>query len=146
MANSGFGGNQLGESFEIVKEVVRDVKDSVGEMIEQGVQSVSSSNLTPQQFQQSLDSARDRKLEDQKQLAEARRKIEWYKKLEQEQKKVREANKQKETQRLQAQQQKEQAKKIQVVKLQQTPKKPGELPQEVLRTQVEIKTGKGIGG
>lgn len=126
------------EVAQVTSEVVRDVKDAVGEMIEQGVQSAVGQQLTPYQIQQ-------KQLEEQKQLQEARRKIAFLKRIDQEQKTVREANKQKETQRLQAQQQNQTVKEQQAV-TQQTSKKPGQLPEEVLRTQVEFKPGKGVGG
>ena len=61
MANPG---NKLGQFTEEIEqatnEVAGDVKDSVGEMIEQGIQSVAGPKLTPQSF----DSAQDK----QKQL------------------------------------------------------------------------------
>lgn len=82
-------------------EVAKDIKDAVGEMIEQGVQSVAGPRLTPQQIQQ-------KQLQDQKDLAKVRRNIEWLKRVDEEQKRVREQNKQKEIQRLQTQQQAEQ--------------------------------------
>jgi|SRR3989344_6341498 len=118
-----------------VVEVAKDVKDAVGEMIEQGVQSVAGSTLTPQQVQQ-------KQQDEQKQLTEARRKIAWYKKIDDEQKRVRQANQQKETQRLQAQQQENQVKTGRTVQRQQLTKKPGQLPEEILRTQAEYKPGK----
>lgn len=120
-----------------VAEVARDVKDEVGEMIEQGVQSVAAPQLTPQQIQQ-------KQLQDQKALAEARRKIAWYKKLEDSQKKVREASSQKEAARLQSQQQEKQQ-EVQKVQIQST-KKQQVISEAVLRTQAERKAGKGVGG
>ena len=90
-----------------VSEVAKDIKDAVGEMAEQGVQSVVGSQLTPQQIQQ-------KQLQDQKDLSEARRKVEFYKKASQEQKVVRQANQQKEQQRLQNLKQDEQVKNIQI--------------------------------
>ena len=121
-----------------VVEVAKDVKDAVGEMIEQGVQSVAGSTLTPQQVQQ-------KQQDEQKQLTEARRKIAWYSKTDQEQKQVIQANKQKESQRLQNQQQ-EKVEEVQQVQATQGTKTPSGLPEEVLRTQAELKVGKGIGG
>lgn len=84
-----------------ITEVVRDVKDEVGQMIEQGVQSVAGKQLTPQQVQQ-------KQQEDQKELAKVRRNIAWYKNLDDSQKMVREQNRQKEATRLQNQQQEKQ--------------------------------------
>lgn len=128
----------MSDSFKgAVAEVAKDVKDAVGEMIEQGVQSVAGPQLTAQQIQQ-------KQLEDQKKMAEARRKIAWLKKIDEEQKQVRQVNKQKESQRLQSLKQETQTKAIQKIQAQQA-KKPV-LPEEVLRTQVEIKVGKGVVG
>ncbi|MDD5416121.1 MAG: hypothetical protein PHE48_03920 [Candidatus Daviesbacteria bacterium] len=99
------GGNAIkqfgGEVAQAAGEVAKDVKDSVGEALEQGVQSVVGTQLTPQQIQQ-------KQLEDQKKLTEARRKIAFYQKIDQEQKAVRQQNKQKEMQKLQTQQQEKQ--------------------------------------
>ncbi|MBI2599473.1 hypothetical protein HYW43_00965 [Candidatus Daviesbacteria bacterium] len=98
-------GNQIGqfrdELEQDVTEVAQDVKDSVGEALEQGVQSVVGTQLTPQQIQQ-------KQQEDQENLAEARRTIQFLKQIDEEQKRVRQENKQIEQQRLQTQQQEEQ--------------------------------------
>lgn len=106
MAN---GGNQIGqfrdELEQTVTEVATDVKDSAGEAIEQGVRSVVGAQLTPQQIQQKME-------EEQKQLQETRRKIEFLKKIDLEQKQVRMENKQKEEQRLQNEQQEQQAEEV----------------------------------
>lgn len=97
-----------------VKEVVSDVKDAVGEVIEQGVQSITSPQLTPQQLQQ-------KQQEEQRQLAEARRKIDWYKKLAEEQKRVIEQNRQKEAQRVQNLKQEKQIDKVKIEAKKQQP-------------------------
>ncbi|MBI2597183.1 hypothetical protein HYW41_03440 [Candidatus Daviesbacteria bacterium] len=117
-------------------EVAKDVKDAVGEMIEQGVQSVAAPQLTPKQIQQ-------KQGEDQKQILEARRKIAWYQKIDEEQKKVRAQSQQKEAQRLQSEQRQEQA-EVQQTQIKQVQKQA--TPEEVLRTQIERKAGKGLGG
>lgn len=123
-----------------ITEVAKDVKDDVGEMIEQGVQSVVGKQLTPQQIQQ-------KQLQDQKELAEARRKIAWFKKLDEEQKGVREANKQKEIQRLQNQKQQVQGQKIQKAQMPQSPKRSGQmLREDIARSQAERGKGRGVGG
>lgn len=120
-----------------IKEVAQDIKDEVGQAIEQGVQSIAAPTLTPQQVQQ-------KQLQDQKDLAEARRKIAWYKKLDDSQKKVREASSQKEAVRLQSQQQEKQQ-EVQKVQIQ-SAKKQQVISEAVLRTQAERKAGKGVGG
>lgn len=50
-----------GEIKQAASEVAKDVTDTVGEMIEQGVQSVTGTPLTPQQIQQ-------KQMEDQKKI------------------------------------------------------------------------------
>lgn len=135
MSDSGSGGNQFaGEVVDTVKEVAADVKDSVGEAIEQGVQSVAGPQLTSQQIQQ-------KQLEDQKQLAETRRKIAWLKNVDQEQKVVRQVNKQKESQRVETVKQEKQV-EVQQIQAKQQKK----TPEEVLRSQAELRAGKGVGG
>lgn len=103
------GGSNIQQASEEVaqtaREVVSDVKDAVGEMVEQGVQSVIGNQLTPQQIQQ-------KEADRQKQLLQTRRKIEWLKQLAQEQKMVQQENKQKEMQRLQEEKQEEQVKEV----------------------------------
>lgn len=93
----------IGGTFEDVGESLAPVKDAVGQALEQGVQSVIGSQLTPQPF----DSAqgKQKKQEDQKQLAYTRK---WLGDLQRAQEKVRAENKQKEEQRLQQQQQEKQ--------------------------------------
>lgn len=120
-----------------VVEVARDIKDAVGEMIEQGVQSVTAPQLTPQQIQQ-------KQQQDQKDLAKVRGDIEWLRRIDEQQKGVREQNKQKEMQRLQNQQQEKQqgTQKVQI----QSAKKQQVISEAVLRTQAERKVGKGVGG
>lgn len=124
------------ETGEVLKEVVNDVKDSVGEALEQGFQSVAGTQLTPQQIQQ-------KQAEDQKEIAENRRKIAFYQQTAQEQQQVRQQNQQKEQQRLQAQQQETQQEEIEEIQAEQVVKK---TPEEVLRSQAERKAGKGLGG
>lgn len=120
-----------------VAEVARDIKDAVGEMIEQGAQSVTAPQLTPQQIQQ-------KQQQDQKDLAKVRGDIEWLRRIDEQQKGVREQNKQKEMQRLQNQQQEKQqgTQKVQI----QSAKKQQVISETVLRTQAERKVGKGVGG
>lgn len=140
MADGGGTGQFGDEVKQAVAEVAKDVKDSVGEMIEQGVQSVAGPTLTPQQIQQ-------KQLADQKKLAETRRQIAFLKKIDEEQKQVRAVNKQKESQRLQAQANTSEVNQGATQRTSEVrkAKKPG-LPEEVLRTQIEIKAGKGVGG
>lgn len=107
MANAVMGGiGQITEEVgETVKEVASDVKDAVGEMVEQGIQSTAGSTLTPQQLQQKQAEDQKKEMDRQKQLAYTR---DWLRNLQAEQQKVSMEAKQKEQQRLQAQKQEEQ--------------------------------------
>lgn len=138
MADGGSSIKQFSEEVtQATGEIAKDIKDSVGQALEQGAQSVVGTTLTPQQIQQ-------KQQQDQKDLTEARRKISFFQKTDQEQKIARDQNKQKEAQRLQNQQQEEQV-KVQQTQIKQTLKKV-KLSEEVLRTQAEFKVGKGVGG
>jgi len=118
-------------------EVVRDVKDAVGEAIEQGVQSVTSPNLTPQQLQQKQQENQKKELDRQKQLVYTRK---WLQDVAQAQEKVRMENKQKEQQRLQNQQQEKQ---VTEMKKEEKKKQPVN-PALAYAGKVEIK--RGVGG
>lgn len=126
------------ETQEAVREVAQDVKDEVGQMVEQGVQSIAGIQLTPQQIQQ-------KQIDDQKKIGEARRKLAFYQKVDQEQKMIRQQEKQKQMQKQQMEAQEEQQKKVEKIQLQQASKKPG-VPEEIMRSQAERKVGKGVGG
>ncbi len=106
MANSG---NVIGkfsdEVEETANEVAVDVKDSVGEAIEQGMQSITATQLTPQQLQQKQQEDQKKEVDRRKQLAYTRS---WLSNLEMAQAKVRAENKQKEQKRLQEEQQEKQ--------------------------------------
>lgn len=134
MADSGGAVKQFSEEItQTTGEITKDVKDSLGQAIEQGAQSIVGTQLTPQQLQQ-------RQQEDQKNLAETRRKIEWLKKLDQEQKMVREQNKQKETQRFQSQ---KEEKQVTEMKKEEKKKQPVN-PAIAYAGKVEFK--RGVGG
>ena len=132
------------------EEVASDVKDSVGEMIEQGVQSVAGPNLTPQQLQQ-------KQLDEQQRLNKARRTIKWYQDIAAAQKKVRDEEQQKKLQKQQEEEQEKQKKKLEeeakrkiiISPAKKTPAVPGQpVPQaeEIARTKQEIGKGHGVGG
>lgn len=125
-----------GEIVQTVGEVAKDIKDAVGEALEQGVQSVTNTQLTPQQIQQ-------KQQEDQNKLAEARRKIEWLKNVDSQQKQVIAANRQKESERLQNQQQEKQE---EVQQIQTKTVKKQAMSDEIARSQAELRVGKGVGG
>ena len=135
----------MADSGSAVGEIVKDVKDAVGEAIEQGVQSVVGTTLNPQQMNKPTVSEQQKQLEDQKKLAETRRIIEHYKRIDTEQKGVRQQIKQKEMQKQQEEQQ-EQMKTIQQKQLQMEAKKPIVLREDIARTQAERGKGRGVGG
>lgn len=136
MADGGSGVKQFaGEMGQAASDVAKDIKDEVGQMVEQGVQSVVGPKLTPKQLQQ-------KELERQKKMAEARRKIKWWQDIAAAQKAVREKEKQKELQRQQQTQQQQQIKQFTIEQKKRQP-----LPEEVrARSMVERKTGRGVGG
>lgn len=149
MANSaGKVGQFTDEMEQATSEVAQDVKDSVGEMIEQGVQSVAGPTLTPQQLQQ-------KQLEEQKKLAQARRTLKWYQDVSAAQKKVRDEDKQK---KLILSQQEEEEKKRKKMEEEQkrrviiSPAKktsgPGQPPlrEDIALSRPELKGGHGKGG
>jgi len=120
-----------------IAEVSRDIKDSVGEMIEQSVQSITAPQLTPQQIQQ-------KQMQDQKDLAEARRKIQWFKNLTAAQKKVRDQEKQKQMQKREPE---AEAQKKQVVITPAGKRQPGTpIREDIARSRQEIGKGHGVGG
>ncbi len=99
MADGGVAVKQFaGEMGKATSEVVKEAKDEIGKAIEAGVQSVVGTQLTSQQIQQ-------KQAEEQQKLAEARRKIEYWKKIDQEQKTLRGKEKQIQLQREQAEEQ-----------------------------------------
>lgn len=113
MANSGNVIGQFRDEIEqTATEIAGDVKDSVGELIEQGIQSVKP-QLTPQQLQQKQQEDQKKEIDRQKQLdyreaASLAYTRKWLSDLQVAQAKVRAENKQKEQQRLQNQQQEKQ--------------------------------------
>lgn len=131
------GGNVIGkfadELEQPTKEAGEELKDAVGEAIEQGVQSVFGPQLTPQQIQQ-------KQVDDQKQLTETRRKLEFYTRTDQEQKRVAAENKQKEEQRLQNQKQEEKEEEVEKEEKKKQPINPA----IAYAGKVEIK--RGVGG
>lgn len=153
MSDSGGGAPSqfAGEVKQVAQEVVEDVKDQVGEAIEQGVKSITGQQLTPQQIQQKEE-------ERQKELAETRWKIEQFKKTEQGVQQVRDQREQQEDQRKQqedqqkqeafARAQEDQSQSI-VSPAKQEPQAPGqkvEQREEIKRSKSELRTGHGIGG
>ena len=93
MSDSGSGIKPFTEeTAQVAGEVAKDIKDSVGQAIEQGVQSIVGTQPTPQQQQQ-------KRQEEQQGLEKARKVINYYKTLDTNIKKAQEERKQKEMQR-----------------------------------------------
>ncbi len=134
MADSGNVIGKFSDEIEqTTNEVTEDVKDSVGEMVEQGVQSIIGTQLTPQQIQQ-------KQVEDQKEIAETRRKIDFFKQTAEAQQKVRQEEKQKQMQKQQTEQQEKQ-----VVEMKKGEKKSRPIDQATFYTgKAEFK--RGVGG
>lgn len=142
MADSGGGVKQFTNEMEQAAiDVAKDVKDEVGQMIEQGVQSVAGPKLTPQQIQQ-------KQLEEQKRLARARKTIRWYQDIAAAQRRVREEEKQKQLQRQQQEEQEKQKKKVIISPARKTPQFPGQAPirEDIALSRPELKAGHGKGG
>lgn len=134
-------GNVIGqfrdEIEETSNEVAEDAKDAVGEALEQGVQSVIGSQLTPQQLQEKQQQDQKKEIDRQKQLVYTRK---WLGDLQRAQEKVRAENKQKEEQRLKAQQEEKQ---VAEMKKEEKKKKPVN-PAIAYAGKAEIK--RGVGG
>src|SRR3989344_4254023 len=121
-------------------EVSADVKDSVGEAIEAGVQSVAGPQLTPQQQQQ-------KQQQDQAKLAEARNTINFYQDTEANLQKVREENKQNEEQRLKDFEEEMKKKRAKTGQLNPEEKKQQQpLNEAIAATRQEVGKGHGVGG
>ncbi len=139
MSNTNVIGQFQDEIEQTSNEVTEDAKDSVGEAIEQGVQSIVGPQLTPQQQQEKQQQDQKKEIDRQKQLSYTRK---WLGDLQKAQEKVRAENKQKEQQRLQAQQEEEQ-----VTETKKEEKKKKQITDEArARTMAETKVGKGVGG
>lgn len=143
MADGGSAVKQFAEEVvQEVGEVVKEVKDEVGQALEQGAQSATGTQLTPQQIQQ-------KELERQKKLTETRREIKWYQDIETAQRDARQKEKQKQLLRQQVQEQEEQKEKMEEAKTKQLipePAKPQSLSEAIARTQAERGKGRGVGG
>ncbi len=157
MTDSG-SGNVIGKFTDEVEqaagEVGQDMKDAVGEMIEQGVKSVADPTLTAQQLQQKQQEDQKKEIDRQKQLAYTRN---WLKNLEASQKRVREEEKQKRLQKQQLEEQEKQKKKMEeqarktriISPARKAPPMPGQptpVVEEIARTRQEIGKGHGVGG
>lgn len=143
----GSGFKQISEEMEqAATDVAKDVKDEVGQMIEQGVQSVAGPKLTPQQIQQ-------KELGRQKKLAHVRK---WFKDLQDARARVNQQDQQKRIQRQQQEEQEKQNKKLEeeakkkviISPARKTPQFPGQAPirEDIALSRPELKGGHGKGG
>lgn len=127
-----------GIATDINEAVVKPVADEVGKAIEQGTQSVvygsQATSVNPPKSPEQI------KQEEQKKLAEARRKIAWYKNLSEAQAKIRQEQKEKEAEKLKVEKEKKEIKQFEVVKKQQSQ---AAIVKEA-QTKTEVK--KGVGG
>jgi len=140
MANPNAIGQFSDEIEQTATEVSADVKDSVGQAIEAGVQSVISTPLTPQQQQQ-------RQQEEQAKLVQARADIQFLQNTEENLQKVREENKQKEEQRLKDFEEEMEKKRAKGGQMNQAVKKPGQpMNEAIAATRQEVGKGHGVGG
>jgi hypothetical protein len=151
MADGGSRIKQFSEEVEqVTTEVAKDVKDSVGQALEQGVQTTFGPKLTPQQVQQ-------KQLEEQTRLAKVRRDLKWYQDIAAAQKKERDEGKQKQLQKQQLEEQETQKKKMKeevnkkriISPAKRSPIVPGQtapVTEEIARTRQEIGKGHGVGG
>lgn len=129
--------NIIGGTFEDVGEaVVTPIRDEVGKALEQGVQTVVSG---PKTALPNKPQAGNSKIETQKNLAEARRKIKWWQDLEEAQKRVREGQKQKQMQATQVVQEEKQIKQFEVVRKQKK-------DENLIRAQRKTEIKGGVGG
>ncbi len=123
---------------DIGEAVIKPAADELGKAIEIGAQTVFSGppqpKLTPRQ-------SFLKQQQEQKGLAEVRRKIAWWKNLDEAQRKVREKQQSLDIARDKQEQEKKQVKQLEVQKKKQP------LPEEVrARTLAERKMGRGVGG
>ncbi len=134
MSDGGNAPGNVAEAVNTVKEaVVKPVKDEIGELIEAGVQAVTGSNDDPQK--QAL-----KQQKHQEKLADAQRKLQWWKQIEAQQAAVRQQKQQETVQKQQEVKQSDQVKQYE------TQKKEVSKNQAVVNAQTSKETRKGVGG
>ncbi len=120
----------------VIQPVINEAKTDL-EVVTQSVAGVAP--VTPQQQAQ-------KQQEDQQKILDARRKLEFYKKIEQDQTKVRTERKQKEEEYKKAIDEKMRVKQYQVTPVAQ-PALPGKpMREDIARTKAELRAGRGSGG
>lgn len=132
----------IGGTFEDIGEAMAPVKDVVGQALEQGIKSVvqPAPRLTPQQQAQ----RQQQKAEEQKQLAQARYKINYWNRLKEEQQRVAQQKKQEDFAKKQQEQEEGQKKQEEKIKQFITQKKAVEInPALARKGKAEIKGGVG---
>lgn len=126
----------VSEAMEMVNEsVVEPVKDEVGQLVEAGVQSITGSAADPQKQMK-------KQQEDQRKMAEAKYKIDWWKQVAAQQAAAKQQQLQQKSEVKQEEQQEKQVKQYEVVQ-----KKQDRAQEEAAaRSRAESKAGKGVGG
>lgn len=129
-----------GIAVDIHEAVVKPVSDEVGKAIEQGVQSVvKGPGQNPPSNQTPVNPAQ-KKQEEQTQLAETRRKLDFWRNLSEAQNQVRAEQRKKEEERLKVEEKKKEIKQFEVEK------KKRSLSAAVREAQTKTEAKKGVGG
>lgn len=124
----------VAEAFKTANEaVIQPAKDEIGEMIEAGVQAITGASDDPQK--QAM-----KQQKHQEKLADAQRKVQWWKQIEAQQAALRQQNQQQQVQKQQETKQQEQVKQYEVQK------KEISKNQAVVNAQTSKETRKGVGG
>lgn len=138
------GVKPIGGTFEDIGEVMNDsvakpMKDQLGEMVEQGKQSIAPKAVAAQQV--SAADAQQKNLDQQQKITEARRRIFYWQDLEAKTRAIREEEKRKEAERKQkAEQEEQEKKKVKQFEIQ----KKAEVLNTSAKGKAEIK--RGVGG
>ena len=136
MSDSGGGvGQFVGEIKSAAAETLTDAKDGIGEAIEQGAQSVTNPNPTPQQIQQ-------KQLEDQTAIAEQRRIINFNAQLSTDLNKAVAEDRQNKAQRIQSQEQDTQAQQQRQMQSQQRVGPSQGIRQDIAENMSELRGGR----
>lgn len=124
--------------------LIKPIRDEVGQALEQGVKAVVVGPPTVQQQHITQQQIQHNEAKRQVDLAEARRKVDFWRRIDQEQQVVRQKRTQELMQKNQVKQQEEKVKQIKIVK--KTEKKNIAKDAAIKASQAESKVGKGVGG
>lgn len=118
-----------------VEAVVKPVADEIGKALEQGAQAIAGKTPTTQQIQQ-------KQMQDQKDIADTQRKIDYWKQIAQAQAQVRQVKKQEDVEKNQEKKEEAKIKQYEIVEK----KQDSEQREDMARTQGERRAGRGMGG